>query len=100
MEIDCLGLNRSLNGYRCTGIGAARCFPLESHRTAWRRPIPCRGGLNAPFGLADATCQVGAWSNALELEDAAGFCKGLGDIGRSVVAHHLTTLNATTAEPG
>ena len=34
-----------------------------------------------------------------ELEDAAGFGKGLGDVGRSVIAHKLTALNALAIEP-
>ena len=36
----------------------------------------------------------------LELEDAAGFSKVLGDVDRSVVAYQLTTLDAMTVEPG
>ena len=32
--------------------------------------------------------------------DAAGLGKGLGDVGRSVVAHHLTALDALSVEPG
>lgn len=36
----------------------------------------------------------------LELEDAAGLGKGLGDVGRTVVAHHLTALDALAVEPG
>ena len=59
-------------------------------------------GLNEPFGFAVGPWRVGPGADVLELEleDAAGFGKGLGDVGRSVVAHHLTTLDAMTVEPG
>ena len=57
-------------------------------------------GLNEPFGLVVGAWRVGPGANVLELEDAAGFGKGLEDVGRSVVAHHLTTLDAMTVEPG
>ena len=58
-------------------FGVARRFAPLIFRTAWRRSIP--------FGLA-----VGAWhirpvSNVPELEDAAGFGKGLEDGGRFVI---------------
>ena len=49
-------------------------------------------GLNEPFGLAVGPWRVGPGADVLELEDAAGFSQGLGDGGRSVVAHHLMTL--------
>ena len=35
----------------------------------------------------------------LELENAAGFRKDLGGVGRSVVAHHLTRLDSLAIEP-
>ena len=57
-------------------------------------------GLNELFGFAVGPWRVGPGANVLELEDAAGFGKGLGDVGRSVVAHHLSTLDAMTVEPG
>ena len=55
-------------------------------------------GLSEPLGLA-----VGTWhveQGADVRKDAAGFGKGLGDVGRSVVAHHLTTVDAISVEPG
>ena len=57
-------------------------------------------GLNEPLGLAVGPWRVGPGADVLQLEGAAGFGKGLGDVGRSVVAHHLTTLDAMTVEPG
>ena len=57
-------------------------------------------GLNEPLGLAVGPWRVGLGADVLQLEGAAGFGKGLGDVGRSVVAHHLTTLDAKTVEPG
>ena len=57
-------------------------------------------GLNKPLGLAIGTWRVGPGADVFELENAAGFGKGLGDVGRSVVAHHLTTLDAMAVEPG
>ena len=56
--------------------------------------------LNEPLGLVIGLWRVGPGADVLELEDGAGFGKGLGDVGRSVVAHHLTTLDAMTVEPG
>lgn len=106
-EIDRRRLNASSNGHRSTGLEAARRFAPGSSGTGWRRPIPCRESeyrRSRPeaiaFGLAVGAWRVGPGANVLELEDAAGFGKGLGDVGRSVVAHHLTTLDAMTVEPG
>ena len=49
-------------------------------------------GLNELLGIAVCPWRVGPGADVLELEDAAGFSQGLGDGGRSVVAHHLMTL--------
>ena len=57
-------------------------------------------GLNEPLGFAVGPWRVGPGLNALELEDAARFAKCLVDVGRPVVAHQLTTLDAMTVEPG
>ena len=57
-------------------------------------------GLDEPLGLAVGTWRVRPGAIVLELKDAAGFGKGLGDVGRSVVAHHLTTLHTRTIKPG
>ena len=57
-------------------------------------------GLNESFVFAVGPWCVGPGADVLELEDAAGFGNGLGDVGRSVFAHHLTTLAAVTVEPG
>ena len=56
--------------------------------------------LNEPLGLVVGTWRMRPGVNVLEFEDAAGFGKGLGDLGRSVVAHPLMTLDAMTVEPG
>jgi len=42
---------------------------------------------------------VGPGADVLELEDAADLGKGLGDVGRAVIAHHLTALDALAVEP-
>ncbi len=74
---------------------------------AWRKPIPCTGSgcrRSRPeaitLGFAVGAWRVGPGADVPELEDAASFGKCLGDVGRSVVAHHLTTLDALAVEPG
>jgi len=56
--------------------------------------------LDEPLGLAVGARRVGPGADVLELEDAASLGKGLGDVGRAVIAHHLTALDALAVEPG
>jgi len=57
-------------------------------------------GLNEPLGLAVGARRVRPGADVLELEDAASLGKDLGDVGRTVVAHHLTALDALAVEAG
>ena len=57
-------------------------------------------GLDESLGSAVGSWRVRPGADVPELEDSAGFGKGLGDTGRSVVTHHLTTFDALSVEPG
>jgi len=69
---------------------------LERHRIG---PFLAEG-LDEPLGLAVGARRVGPDADVLELEDAASLGKALGDVGRAVIAHHLTALDALAVEPG
>jgi len=69
---------------------------LEGHRVG---PLPAEG-LDKAFGLAVGARRVGPGADVLEAKGAAGFGKCFGDVGRAVVAHHLTALHALAVEPG
>jgi len=69
---------------------------LEGHRVG---PLPAEG-LDKALGLAIGAGGVGPGADALDAKGSAGFGKCFGDVGRAVVAHHPTALNALTVEPG
>jgi len=69
---------------------------LEGHRVG---PLPAEG-LDKALGLAVGAGRVGPGADVLEAKGAAGFGKCFGDVGRAVVAHHLTALHALAVEPG
>ena len=56
--------------------------------------------MNETFSLAVGPLRVGPGANVLDLEDAAGFGKGLGDVGLSVVTHHLSARDTQAVELG
>jgi len=57
-------------------------------------------GLDKALGLAVGAWRVGSGADVFEAKGAAGFGKCFGDVGRAVVAHHLTALHALAVEPG
>jgi len=56
--------------------------------------------LDEPVGLAIGARSVGPGADVLEFEDAGSVGKDLANVGRPVVAHHLTALGALAVEPG
>lgn len=61
---------------------------------------PCLAeGVNETLGVALSRKRVCPGANVLELENTAGFGKGLAYVGQSVITHHLTTLKAMTVKP-
>jgi len=68
---------------------------LEVHRVG---PLPPEC-LDKALGLAVAAGRGWLCADLLEAKGAAGFGKCFGDVGRAVVAHHLTPFHALAVEP-
>lgn len=69
---------------------------LEGHRVG---PLPA-DDLDKALGLAVGAGRVWPGADVLEAMGAAGFGKCFGDVGRAVVAHHLSAQHALAVEPG
>lgn len=69
---------------------------LERHRIG---PFLAEG-LDEPLRLAIGAWRVEPGADVLEVKGPASLGKGLGDMGRAVVAHDLAALHALSVEPG
>ena len=69
---------------------------LEGNRVG---PLPAEG-LDKALDFAVGSGRVGPGTDVLEAKGSAGFGNCFGDVGRAVVAHHLTALHVLADEPG
>jgi len=57
-------------------------------------------GLDESLGLSVGGWRVGPGADVLEAEGSAGLDECFGEVGRAVVAHHLTAVDTLAVEPG